>query len=514
MLKKSVLIPTFTFLLGLGLAYGFMTGSVNQVTVNDVKKPLYWVAPMDANYRRDAPGKSPMGMDLVPVYETENSAEPAGTVSISSQIENQLGVKTAQVVFEPLNQVLDVAGFLQYDDTSVQHYHSRTNGWVEKLYIYSVGDKINQGQKLYDLYSPELVYGQEEYISALSTGNQHLLQSSRLKLHALGVSSAQITQLEKSKQVKQRLTFYAKKSGYVSHLNVREGMYIQPQIEMLATADLSKIWVLAEVFESQSAWLDVGLPVSMTLKAFSGTTWQGKVDYIFPNVNATNRTQQVRVVFDNADLALKPNMFAQLKIQAKPLTAKLLVPSDAVIVTGSGERVVLALGDGQYRSVAVTSGKQAQGYTQILTGLEKGQQVVTSAQFLIDSESNVSTELTRIDTPESDNESIDRVWILGTIKAVENGALKLAHEPVEKWQWPAMVMSLPVDSGIDISTLSVGDNIGFCLDEFENKRYVITHIEVEKQTKPSMASDHRSMSDEKMDHSKMDHSNHKNGAKP
>ena len=146
MLKKSVLIPTFTFLLGLGLAYGFMTGSVNQVTVNDVKKPLYWVAPMDANYRRDAPGKSPMGMDLVPVYETENSAEPAGTVSISSQIENQLGVKTAQVVFEPLNQVLDVAGFLQYDDTSVQHYHSRTNGWVEKLYIYSVGDKINQGQ--------------------------------------------------------------------------------------------------------------------------------------------------------------------------------------------------------------------------------------------------------------------------------------------------------------------------------------------------------------------------------
>lgn len=475
MLKKTVLIPVFTFLLGALLTIVLVSRESGSSQKNESQEPLYWVAPMDANYRKNAPGKSPMGMDLIPVYDNANQDQPVGTVSISPQIENQLGVKTASVVHESLHQVLDVAGFLQYDDTSVQHYHSRTNGWIEKLYVYSVGDKIKQGQKLYDLYSPELVYGQEEFIGALNTGNKRLLQSSRLKLKALGVNREQIALLEKTKKVKQNLTFYAKKSGYVSHLNVREGMYVQPQIEMLATADLSTIWVLAEVFESQLVWLDVGLPVTMSLKAFAGKNWQGKVDYIFPNVNAVNRTQQVRVVFDNPDLILKPNMFAQLNIQTKPLPASLLVPSNAIIITGTNERVVLSLGDGQYRSVIVTTGKQSQGLTQVLTGLKQGQRVVTSAQFLIDSESNITAELVRIDTPKQD--SIDRVWVHGTVQAIEPDALTIAHEPIEKWQWSAMVMSLPIDEHVDISTLKVGDEIGFCLDEFENKQYVISHVE-------------------------------------
>ena len=235
MFKKSILIPVVTFVLGILVAVLVSPQFGNKASMGGEKKPLYWVAPMDANYRRDAPGKSPMGMDLVPVYEESNQEDlPAGTVTISSQIENQLGVKTQAVLKGELNQVLNVAGFLQYDDTTVQHYHSRTNGWVEKLYIYSVGDKVQQGEKLYDLYSPELVYAQEELIAALNTGNQPLLQSSKLKLQALGVSTQQIATLVKTKQVKQRLTFLAKKSGYVSHLNVREGMYIQPQVEMVS----------------------------------------------------------------------------------------------------------------------------------------------------------------------------------------------------------------------------------------------------------------------------------------
>lgn len=507
MFNKSIILPIVSF--GLGAAFTFMLTqqSLQPVLSNEEKKPLYWVAPMDANYRRDAPGKSPMGMDLVPVYDEAPSDTVSGTVTISSQIENQLGVKTSPVIEERLNQVLDVAGFLQYDDTSVQHYHSRISGWVEKLYIYSVGDKIQQGQKLYDLYSPELVYGQEEFISALHTNNKQLLQSSRLKLQALGVSDLQISQLEKSKQVKQRLTFFAKKSGYVSHLNVREGMYIQPQIEMLATADLSKIWVIAEVFESQSRLLEVGLPVDMTLKAFSGKTWQGKVDYIFPNLNSVNRTQQIRVVFDNPSLTLKPNMFAQLRIHPQPSSKSLLVPSDAVIRTGSSERVVLALGGGQYRSVEVTTAQQAQGYTQILSGLKREQNVVTSAQFLIDSESNISADLNRLDVKE--RESLDRAWILGTVKSLADGQLTIEHEAVEKWQWPAMLMTLPVASDVDVSGIKPEDKIGFCLDEFKNQYYEITHIDVKQTTKGSDTSQHS-----EMDHSNMDHANHNNGMQP
>jgi Cu(I)/Ag(I) efflux system membrane fusion protein len=398
MLKKSIAIPVLTFVLGVIIS-GFLVNRISLDSIEEeTQKPLYWVAPMDASYRKDGPGKSPMGMDLVPVYETaKTESVPVGTVTISSQIESELGVRTAKVKSQIMRQDLNVAGFLQYDDTSVQHYHSRTNGWVEKLYVYSVGDKIQKGDKLYDLYSPELVYGQEEFIAALNTVNHSLLQSSRLKLQALGVSTQQINELQKNKTVKQRLTFYAKKSGYVSHLNVREGMYVQPQVEMLASADLSSIWVIAEVFESQSAWLELGLPVTMSVKAFADKRWQGKVDYIFPNMNAVNRTQQVRVVFDNADLLLKPNMFAQLSIETKPTLPRLTVPDNAIILTGSGERVVLALGSGKFRSVSVTTGLQAQGVTEILSGLKAGQSIVTSAQFLIDSESNVSAELNRID---------------------------------------------------------------------------------------------------------------------
>jgi len=370
-MNKNIVPVLLAFIVG-GVASALLIPNLSGDSSGSAEKePLYWVAPMDANFRRDGPGKSPMGMDLVPVYEedTSSSDEPAGTITINSQIENQLGVKTAQVTKGQLERPLQVAGFLQYDDTGVQHYHSRTSGWVEKLYVYSVGDQINKGQKLYELYSPELVYAQEELVGALQTGNQTLLQSSRLKLQALGVNVSQVKALENSKKVKQRLTFYAEKSGYISELNVREGMYIQPSVEILASADLSRIWVIAEVFESQWPWLQTGLDVTMKVNSIADLTWQGKVDYIYPNINAMNRTQQVRVVFDNQDLTLKPNMFANLTIETQALSETLLVPNDAVIDTGKSQRVVLALGNGLYRSVDVKTGLQGAQHTQILARL-------------------------------------------------------------------------------------------------------------------------------------------------
>ena len=478
MLKKSVIVPLVAFVLGAMVSVWILTYAPFKSAPEKSAKPLYWVAPMDPNYRKDGPGKSLMGMDLIPVYEeSRNDQDPVGTVNISAQIENQLGVKTAEVRLQSMQQTLNLAGFSQPDDTSVQNYHSRTSGWVEKLYVHSLGDIIKQGQALYDFYSPELVYAQEEFISALKTNNHGLTQSSRLKLQALGLSKRQINDLQSSKKVKQQLTFYAKKSGYITHLNVREGMYIQPQNKMLESADLSRIWVMAEVFESQAQWLETGLPVMMTVQGFANKQWQGRIDYIFPSVSASNRTQQIRVIFDNPDRQLKSNMFAQLMIQAAPLPPQLVVPENAIIVTGAGQRVVLALGDGQYRSVPVTTGVYAQGLVQIISGLEKGQKVVTSAQFLIDSESNISAGLDRIDNMEDTQTSLDRVWVQGRIHSIENNTLTLEHDPIEKWQWPSMVMSLPVIESIDASQFKQGDEIGFCLDEFENKRYIITHIE-------------------------------------
>ena len=470
----------FGFMANYFMANGLMAPSTAQA--KDNSEPLYWVAPMDANYRRDAPGLSPMGMDLVPVFK--NKSDPAedneaGTVNISAQIENSLGVKTSKVIKKDLSRTLQSVGFLQYEQSSIQHYHVRVEGWVETLYINSVGDKIKLGQRLFDLYSPALVYAQEEYLASVLSNNKSLLASSTLKLMALGVDERQIKRLKKHKKVMQAVPFYASKEGYVSALNVREGMFVQPKIEVLATGNLQKIWVSAEIFESQASWLEVGQAVHMTLDAFPAKQWLGKVDYIYPVINATNRTVQARIVFDNKNELLKPNMFAQLKIKTKPIKNTLVVPTQAVIHSRDMQRVVLALGDGKFRSVKVQLGIETDGHSQILAGLYEGQDIVSSAQFLFDSESSIDADLSRMQTDEPEP---SRVWVLGTVKSMGKDSAVLDQQAIKEWQWPAQNMSLNIHKNLDISVLKSGDQIGFCLDKLADGRYLITHIE--KQDSP------------------------------
>lgn len=485
---KTFFLPLSAFALGVVVTYGF-NSHISESSGKEIeKKPLYWVAPMDANYRREEAGLSPMGMALVPVYKDDNNSEP-GTVSISPNIENSLGVKIANVHKKDMHRNIQSAGFLQYDESSIQHYHVRVNGWLEKLYVDSVGDKIVKGQKLFDLYSPELVYAQEEYLAAINTKNNHLIQSALLKLNALGVSKQQIRSLEKNKKVRQTLSFYAVRSGYISKLNVRQGMYIQPQLEILATGDLASIWVTAEVFERQASWLELNSPVEMTLAAYPEKKWQGKVDYIFPTLNNENRTVQARIVFNNSDLLLKPNMFAELNIQASALKGAIVVPSESVIYSSDMQRVVLALGDGQFRSTKVIAGVESMGFTQILEGLKDGQHVVKSAQFLIDSESSIHADLSRMQSDVEDSNKMpgsERVWVLGNVTNLEKGhSLEIQHQPIEEWQWPAMKMSLSVQQDVSISDIKQGDNIGFCLDKLPNGEYLVTHIEKQNMLNPS-----------------------------
>ncbi|MEY8247197.1 MAG: efflux RND transporter periplasmic adaptor subunit [Bermanella sp.] len=409
---KTIVVPSLTLLLGAAISYAWLSlhgsGVVNRA--DSEQKPLYWVAPMDANYRRDEAGLSPMGMALVPVFaekSAENSAEqPAGTVLISPQVENSLGVKVTKVRRIDLHRNIQSAGFLQYDESSIQHYHVRVNGWIETLYVSSVGDKVSKGQKLFDLYSPELVYAQEEYLAAILTKNNSLIEAALLKMRALGINQQQISGLEKSKKVRQLLTFYALRDGYIASLGARQGMYIQPQLEILSTGNLDTIWVIAEVFERQASWLQAGLPVKMTLAAYPDRQWFGKVDFIFPVLNGENRTLQARIVFPNKKRLLKPNMFAQLDITASAIEGALVVPSAAIIHSARMQRVVLALGAGKFRSVKVRAGIESQGLTQISAGLSVGQSVVHSAQFLIDSESSIDAELTRMQSPAVDDKAL------------------------------------------------------------------------------------------------------------
>ena len=370
-------------------------------TAGKAREPLYWVAPMDPDYRRDGPGKSPMGMDLVPVYAEEAAASDsgAGTVEISPAVVNNLGVRTAPAVYRPLQAEIRTVGYVQYDEDRLIHIHPRVEGWIEKLYVKASGDPVEKGQPLYALYSPQMVNAQEELLLALKRDNRRLIQAAEDRLLALQLSPGFIASLRDERQVRQTVTFQAPQSGVVDNLNIREGFYVVPDTMIMSIGALDEVWVEAEVFERQADRVRVGQPVTMTLDYLPGRAWRGRVDYVYPSLDEKTRTLGVRLRFDNTAGTLRPNMFAQVVIDISDDEEVLAVPREAVIRTGQQDRVVLALGAGRFKSVAVRLGDVDEAYAQILEGLVAGDSVVVSAQFLLDSESSRSSDFRRMEAP-------------------------------------------------------------------------------------------------------------------
>lgn len=364
------------------------------------RRPAYWVAPMDPTYRRDGPGKSPMGMDLVAVYDDDapGPAAGAGVVRISPEVINNIGVRTAPVVYRALPAAIRTVGYVQYDEDRRIHIHPRVEGWIEKLYVTASGDPVEAGQALYDLYSPQLVNAQEELLLALKRDNPRLEAAAVDRLLALQLSPATIARLRRERSVRQAVTFRAPQSGVVDNLNIREGFFVKPGTTLMSIGVLEEVWVEAEVFERQAPLMSVGLPVTMRLDYLPGREWRGSVDYIYPSLDEENRTLRVRLRFANEDRMLKPNMFAQVIIQADPVEHALVVPREAVIRTGDQDRVVLVLGEGRFKSTIVELGRVEDRYVQVLRGLAENDSVVVSAQFLLDSESSKSADLMRMES--------------------------------------------------------------------------------------------------------------------
>ncbi|MGI9293697.1 MAG: efflux RND transporter periplasmic adaptor subunit, partial [Pseudomonadales bacterium] len=399
----------------------------DKIGAASAKSPLYWVAPMDPGYRRDQPGKSPMGMDLIPVYENDNG--DSGTVVISPRVENNLGVRIATVKLAPLAQQIKTVGFVDFDEDRIHHIHSRVEGWIGSLAVTSTGDPVKKGELLFELYSPELVNAQEELLAAQRSGNNSLKNAAREKLLSFGVSALQIRALSRRKTALQYLPFHADRSGYVSELNVRHGMFVSPQKKILSIGTLDSVWVIAEVFERQAGWVKPGQHVTMTAQSYNSRSWEGKVDYIYPVLDKKTRSMRVRIEIPNPDEALQPNMFVSLSIFDKAGADVLTVPRESVIRTGAITRVVKAMGDGRYQSVPVQLGRETMGRVEILTGLAAGDVVVTSAQFLIDSESNVDADLARIEQSDTNNEpgAMDH-------STMSHGAKMKQHEQDEERQ--------------------------------------------------------------------------------
>ena len=375
-----------------------VSGQGSIVNAEEEKEVLYWVAPMDQNYRRDKPGKSPMGMDLIPVYA--DAAEGNGSVSISPEVVQNLGVRTTAAERTRLWRGIDTVGYVDYDESKVSHIHLRTEGWIEKLTVQSEGERVKQGEFLFELYSPKLVNAQEELVTAMASGNKGLIRASRERLSALGVSDSQIKKLQKDKKIQQRISVYAPQDGVVSTLPVREGMFVKPSMKVMSLGDLSSIWILAEVFEKQSAWVKVGQPAEVSLSYQPGKIWQGKVEYIYPDLDPKTRTLKVRLRFDNPDEMLKPNMYANIRIFGGPREDAMVIPIEALIRTGREDRVVVSLGDGRFEARTVSAGIESGDFVEILQGIDEGERVVISGQFLIDSEASMRASLTRMSADE------------------------------------------------------------------------------------------------------------------
>ncbi|NVK67313.1 MAG: efflux RND transporter periplasmic adaptor subunit [Vibrio campbellii] len=480
---KTLKIATIALIVGGALGFGanhFITGSAHDMSAmggesaassND---PLYWVAPMDPNYKRDKPGKSPMGMDLIPVYAEDLSGEQnkPGTVTIDPSVENNLGVKTAKVTLEKLSPRIETVGYIAFDESLLWQTNVRVAGWVEKLYINAVGEKVKKGDVLFTLYSPELVKAQEELLNAYRTGRNGLVKGATERLVTLGVDRGQIKSITRSGKASQTIEIKAPADGVIASLNVREGGYLSPAQAVISAGPLDNVWVDAEVFERQAHWMKAGSQATMTLDAIPGNEWQGVVDYVYPILDPTTRTLRVRLKFPNPNGELKPNMFANIALQPVTDDAVLTIPKSSVIRSGGMTRVVLAEGDGKYRSARIEVGREAGEQIEVLQGLKQDDKIVTSAHFMLDSESSQSADLSRINGVEPEAET---AWAKGEITDVmkDHRMLTINHQPVPEWDWPGMVMNFTFADGVDMGDLKKGQAIEFEMQKTESGQYQI-----------------------------------------
>jgi Cu(I)/Ag(I) efflux system membrane fusion protein len=365
------------------------------------RKVLYWYDPMTPASHFDKPGKSPfMDMDLVPKYADEETGATGG-VAVDSRTVQNLGVRTATVETGTLAKRIDTVGYVRPDEHRIEVVQPRAAGWVEKLHVRAVNDPVRRGQLLLELYAPDILAAQEEYLLTLKAAQRDpadrtLEQAAMRRLSLLGLSEEQIRTLATSGKTNRRVAVYATSDGVVSELGVREGMAVTPSTPMFSLLDLSSVWITAEVTETQASWVAPGAAVEIDVPALPGRVLKGQVEFIYPQLNGTTRTLQVRVRLPNPGLKLKPGMYARVSIRAAQGQQAVLVPTEAVISTGTRSVVIVAEGSGRFSPIDVKIGSEANGKTEILEGLAPGQTVVISGQFLIDSEASLRGTLARL----------------------------------------------------------------------------------------------------------------------
>lgn len=365
---------------------------------------LYYRNPMNPAVTSPIPAKDNMGMDYIPVYADGNAnGDVAGTVEIDPVVVQNIGVRTAIAERRALSRAIKTVGRVDFNEERMARLHPKVDGWIEEIRIDKTGQYVEPDDILLSFYSPRLVSAQQEYLLALENeaalkqspferiraGASGLTQSSRERLELLDVPEHQIHELEESRQIKKYIHIHAPWAGTVLRIGARAGQFVTPSTELYMMVDLGQVWVYADVYEYELPWVKEGDEVEMTLASVPGKTFRGTLDHIYPYAEARTRTTKVRMVFDNADQLLRPDMFADVRIFSDRQEDAVVIPSEAVVRSGDRTQAFVVRAPGKFEPRIIRTGIESRGFVTVLEGVSEGEEVVTSAQFLVDSESKL-----------------------------------------------------------------------------------------------------------------------------
>lgn len=472
---KKIIFVLFCVLSGIVIGFYIQPMFIHKTVQK--KKPIYWVAPMNPKYKRDKPGKSPMGMDLVPVYGNAGGLNDEKGVKINPFVQNNISVSFVKAEKKDLSRKINTVGFVSVDENKIEKIHTYVDGWIRNLQITSNGVSVRKGELLFELFSPTLVNAQQEYLLALRS-SASLLQASEKKLKTLGFTVSQILQLKREKKSRETVKIRATSNGIIANLSIRDGVYVKPDKELMAIEDLRTIWIDAEVYDKDSALLKIGQMATAKFKAYPGKEWYGEVGFIYPTLNLKTRTIKVRLIFPNPTLSLKPNMFADITLHMTPKKGVLVIPLDALIQTENMSRVIKQLDSGRFIAQEVALGIESGNEVEIVRGLNSGDKIVNSAQFMIDSESNVQASIKRL-TNNKEPENLDHaIYGVGKILSINNKGheITLDHKPISSINMPSMIMKFTVVDKINLSEYTTNETIQFELIKTKTGKYIISFI--------------------------------------
>lgn len=410
-------VVTAILMLSVGLGLGYMlfgddnnntetsvNNQQNRSVAADKEKPLFYRNSMNPSVTSPVPAKDSMGMDYVPVYagKSDNTAV-LGTVQIDPVVVQNIGVRTSFAKQESMSRTIRASGRVDFDEQKMARLHPKIEGWIESVTVDKTGETVKKDDVLVSIYSPKLVSTQQEYLLALNSlkslddspfedirrGAKEMVESARERLDLLGVAEHQIIELEKTRKIKKQLHIHTPVDGTVIRIGSRQGQYVTPKTELYMVVDLSQVWVYADVYEYELPWIKVGDEVEMTLASVPGRVFNGRLAYIYPYAQSTTRTTQVRIIFDNPKQLLRPDMFADITIHSDVIEDAIVIPAQAVIRSGERSQVFVVAEPGKFEPREVTLGIESDGKVVVISGLAGGEEVVTSAQFMVDSESSL-----------------------------------------------------------------------------------------------------------------------------